>query len=113
MSILDILVDNGLSTEHDILAPEGETEFNADIDALATRIKNIASSINDAGAAFMSRIDAKEVMEGFRNRLELAVRRKPKPRQGIFDKADDESEDIRKQSELMRKHFKKIEAPTG
>lgn len=109
MGMLDVLVDNGISAEYDITDLDGEKDFNSDVDQLLARVRNTASSISDAGAAYMSRVDAKEVMEGFRHRLNFAVRTKPQPRKGVFDsKAIDDRENTRKQSDLMMKHFKPI-----
>jgi predicted nucleic acid-binding Zn-ribbon protein len=107
ISILDIAIDNGQSAENDLTDPEVECEFNTDVDDLANRIKIIWSNINDAGASFMSRIDAKEVMEGLRNRLIYGVRTKLKPKQSIFDSVPDDSEGVRKQSAMMSKYFKR------
>jgi predicted nucleic acid-binding Zn-ribbon protein len=107
ISILDIAIDNGQSTENDLTDSEVERDFNTDVDDLADRIKIIWSTINDAGASFMSRIDAKEVMEGLRNRLIYGVRTKLKPKQSIFDSVPDNSESLRKQSAMMSKYFKR------
>ena len=107
ISILDVAIDDGLSSTHSITDSEAEQEFNTEVDALAARIYIMWSNISDAGASFMSRIDAKEVLESLRNRLIYAVRTKPKPRKSIFDGMSNDTEVIRKQSEFMKKHFKK------
>lgn len=107
ISILDIAIDNGQSTGSNLNDTVLESEFNTDVDELADRIKVIWSSINDGGASFMSRIDAKEVMEGLRNRLIYGVRTKLKPKQSIFDSVPDDIEGVRKQSAMMSKYFKR------
>ena len=111
ISILDVIVDNGLSAEYDMRDEAAENEFNEEIDRLIAHVQKMASSINDAGASFMSRLDAKEVIEGFRYRLAYAVRTKSAPKASIFNALKkDDSEGIRKQSKLMEKHFKLVKA---
>jgi hypothetical protein len=105
MLILDVALDNGLSANTDMTDHEAEAEFNADIDCLGARIKAIWSSINDSGASFISRIDAKEVMEGVRHRLIYGVRSKARPKTGVFDSVQDKSSEIKKQSSLMDRIF--------
>jgi hypothetical protein len=108
MSILNIAIDNGLSVRHDVADPEGEIKFNREVDILAARIKQIWGSINDAGAAFMSRSYAKEMMEGLRMRLELTIRTKPKPKLSIFETDEpDDGRVVLKQTTISRKLFQK------
>jgi hypothetical protein len=108
MSILNIAIDNGLSYKHDVTNLEGEVKFNMEVDVLAARIKQIWGSINDAGAAFMSRSYAKEMMEGLRMRLELTIRTKPKPKLSIFETDElDEDRPVLKQTTLSKKLFQK------
>lgn len=114
MSLLDIALDNGHSDDFNLNDPQVEKEFNDDVDALAYQIKILWSSISEVGASFISRIDAKEVMEGVRNRLIYTVRTRPKPRPSLFDlpgKKDEES--VRKQSTFMEMHFKKAKTDDG
>jgi hypothetical protein len=115
ISILDIAIDNGQSLEKDITIPKYERAFNEEVDELAARIYVLWSSINDAGAAFFSRIDAKQVMDGLRQRLLYAVRTELQPKLHIFDSTPDDSDNshmIRKQGEFMKKIFKhKAELP--
>ncbi len=114
MSILNVAIDNGLSVRHDITNPEGDVNFNREVDILAARIKQIWGSINDAGAAFMSRSYAKEMMEGLRMRLELTIRTKPKPKLSIFDTEEpDEDRVVLKQTTLSRKLFQKKSIDEG
>jgi hypothetical protein len=114
MSILNIAIDNGLSIKHDVTDAGGEVDFNREVDALTARIKQIWGSINDAGAAFMSRSYAKEVMEGLRMRLELTIRTKPKPKLSIFETEEpDEDRVLLKQTTLSRKLFQRKPAVEG
>ena len=110
MALLDIAIDNGHSAGLDLSDPQAEKDFNSDVDELAYQLKVIWSSINDVGALFISRIDAKEVMDGVRNRLMYTVRTRLKPKASIFDlpkKKIVDGEGTRKQSAFMETHFKK------
>ncbi|KAI9734411.1 MAG: hypothetical protein M1818_006799 [Claussenomyces sp. TS43310] len=109
ISILDIAIDNGLCVDVDMGEPSASQDFDADVDALAARIKALWSSVNDSGASFLSRMDAKEVMEGVRHRLIYAVRSRPKPKHSVFDSIPDGSEQVRKQSAWMSRYLGKPE----
>jgi hypothetical protein len=108
ISILDIAIDNGLSASVDLTDVVAENNFNANVDALGARIRDICYSINDAGAAFISRIDAKEVMEGVRHRLIYTVRTRTKPKQGVFDDTKAERRSIESQAAFMQSHIKRF-----
>jgi hypothetical protein len=105
ISILDMAIDNGQSPDMSMSDTEQEQHFNAEVDTLAARIRNMWSSINDAGASFMSRVDAKEVMECLRHRLLYAIRTRPVPKRSIFDPVPDDREEKLKQSKFMNKYF--------
>lgn len=64
-----------------------ETSFNTALDALVSEIRNLMSQIKDPGAAHMRRTECKLVMERLTNRIDFAVRSKPKPKKGIFGSA--------------------------
>lgn len=110
MCTFDIAVDNGHSDAVNLVKPGCDHEFNRDVDVLGARIKAIWSSINDTGASFVSRIEAKEVMEGVRHRLVYAVRTRPKPKQGVFDdwKESEDQKEAQRQSKFMEGRFKRI-----
>jgi len=108
LSILDIAVDNGRSDGVDIGNEHRELAFNRQIDELGACIKALWSAINDAGASFISRIDAKETMEEIRHRLIYTVRTRPKAKRSVFDapEADqDDQREIHRQSSFMENHF--------
>jgi hypothetical protein len=105
IAIMDIAVENGQSADLDGENEAREETFNQEIDILGARIKMIWSSINDGGTAFISRSEAKEVMESVRYRLTYAVRTKQKPKESVFDTPRDE-EDLQKQSTFMKNFFK-------
>ncbi|KAK0749488.1 hypothetical protein B0T18DRAFT_406830 [Schizothecium vesticola] len=71
--------------------PPAETEvearqrFNADVDALAHRVKVLWSGIHGQGAAFASRLDARVTLQDLERKLQNATRTRPPPRTNIFD----------------------------
>lgn len=74
------------------------------------------SSISEVGASFLSRIDAKEAMEGVRNRLLFTVRTRPVPRARIFDipgRDGGEGRGDKKQRVFMEGHFKRARTGEG
>ncbi|KAM3075851.1 hypothetical protein ACMFMG_006626 [Clarireedia jacksonii] len=83
--LLDIAVDNGRSADLDLKDPESETQFNNKVDALAMAITSI--SISYSGAAYISRIEAKEVVELVGNRISNTVRSRLKPKHNIYDES--------------------------
>ena len=85
MTLLDISVDTGHSTQLDLRDENVEKAFNEGVDILLTRVKNIWSSITDTGASYFSRLEAKEVIDGVRYRLMFGVRTKQKPKKTAFD----------------------------
>jgi len=107
ISLLDIAVDNGQSVQLDLKDEQVERHFNEDVDALDARIKTLWSSINDAGASFISRIEAKEVMEAVRHRLIYAVRTQPRPKRSVFD--EEVEEDLDRERNSMRNFLSKKE----
>jgi hypothetical protein len=108
MATLDIAIDNGRADDLDLDDKATENEFNTDIDALERRIRVIWSGINDAGPSLISRIDAKEAMEGIRYRLAHTVRTRVKPKIRIFDTEEPaEIKSIQKQASFMEARFKK------
>lgn len=108
MAILDYAIDDGMSSDLDLTTPGVEEKFNKNVDALATRIKVLWSSISDAAATQLSRIVAKEVMDGVYHRLMFSVRTKPQPKKSVFDLDDDEEEmQVEAQSAFMKKFFTK------
>nr|OQO25574.1 hypothetical protein B0A51_07538 [Rachicladosporium sp. CCFEE 5018] len=63
-----------------------EQAFNAKVDAFAAQVTQMKSRIRDAGTSHLKRTEAKSALERLVVRLEYAVRTRPKPRKGVFDK---------------------------
>lgn len=81
LSLLDVALDCGFSDfaflENSDKA--AEKKFNESIDELATAVRELSARIIDAGAAHMTRTEAKVVAERIVQRLEFAVRTREKP----------------------------------
>ncbi|KAM0712407.1 hypothetical protein Q7P37_011503 [Cladosporium fusiforme] len=108
IDLLDIAIDAGFSTFTFLLAQNQPTEikpqpknlfttaqapqakevasFNAQTDALTTQLRLMGSKIRDAGTSHLKRTEAKSALERLVVRLECAVRTRPRPRKGVFDR---------------------------
>jgi hypothetical protein len=64
-----------------------ETAFNAQIDDLISHLRSMGSKIRDAGTSHLKRTEAKSALERLVVRLEAAVRTRPRPRKGVFDRS--------------------------
>ncbi|KAL9106995.1 MAG: hypothetical protein Q9227_008031 [Pyrenula ochraceoflavens] len=106
--LLDIAIDNGIGLAPPEPVPttspdpvlrsatprdkKADRELNAEVDKLADRIKDIASSIRDTGASHMRRTEAKSALEAVYWRLLIAVRTKPRPKKTVFGREVGETE---------------------
>ncbi|KAH8811506.1 hypothetical protein F5884DRAFT_278129 [Xylogone sp. PMI_703] len=85
ITLLDIAVDDGRHEDLDLTNPKVEEEFNESVDALVSRIKAVLRATSTtAGAAFISRIEAKEVVDLVSNRI-MTIRARRKARISVFD----------------------------
>lgn len=91
--LLDVAVDDGQSTKLDLTDPEVEKRFNEDVDDLVASIKAIMTSIGNPGAAFISRIEAKEALELISQRIADTVRTKKVVKPSWFDMGRGKGED--------------------
>jgi len=109
MHLLNLAVDDGSHRPQE----QGERAFNAEVDELTRQLKHIWGSINDAGVSFMSRTEAKSVIEWVQERLMYTVRTRPQPKQSIFDTPDREDPSLPRQQDYMRKFFRKEKPAAG
>ncbi len=101
ISVLDIAIDSGFSDSlsrghaaepskpsngfaNPNPALRAETDFNAQIDAFTTQLRQMSSRIRDAGTAHLRRTEAKSAIDRLVLRLEHCVRTKPKPKKNVF-----------------------------
>ncbi|KAM0356176.1 hypothetical protein ACHAPU_000571 [Fusarium lateritium] len=103
--LLNIAVDDGSFSPSD--DPEKEKQFNSDIDALATRLREIWRKINDAGMK-LARTEAKSVIEWVQQRLAHSVRTRRKAKKSIFDiPGQREDPSLPKQQDYMKSFLSK------
>lgn len=76
--LMEITVDNGEFNQHNLIEDSREENFNNDVDEFSMAIKNIFCGMGTPGAAFISKIKAKEAVETFSRRITLTMRTKQK-----------------------------------
>jgi hypothetical protein len=102
-SLLNIVIDLGRTTPT-FSDKESERSFNADVDALADRIKKIFSSIEDTGASHLRRTEAKQSLEALHYRIVYSVRSKPPAKKSLFGSSGlDDWDGIGNSGSLMNK----------
>ncbi|RFU32528.1 hypothetical protein B7463_g3840, partial [Scytalidium lignicola] len=104
ITLLDIAVDDGRHEDLDLTDPDKENDFNESVDMLVSRIKAVLRATSTtAGAAFISRIEAKEVVDLVSNRI-MTIRARRKAKISIFDpKPLKKEEDLSREQKLMQK----------
>ena len=98
--LLNISVDDGsfVATED----PDAEKQFNADIDDLATKLREVWRKINDSGMK-LARTEAKSVIEWVQQRVAHSVRTRKKIKKSVFDTvASQEDRSLPQQQNYMR-----------
>ncbi|KAH8684860.1 hypothetical protein BGZ60DRAFT_366389 [Tricladium varicosporioides] len=85
IALLDIAVDDGRSPGLDLTDKVSAEHFDEDVDYLVAIIKEVMRGIGNPGAAFISKIEAKEKIELVSQRIADTIRSKPKPRLTHFD----------------------------
>jgi len=109
ISLLDVAVDDGRSIKLDLKDKAMEQRFNKDVDDFCSTIKVVLKHIGRTGAAFISRIEAKESLELVSRRIADTVRSKPKPRESWFDKARErKEEDLEAEKQGMASFVTKV-----
>lgn len=105
IQLLDIALDDGRSSSLNLTDANVEEDFNKDVDALSQAIKGIFKKIGNPGAAFISRIEAKEVLELVSQRIVDTVRTKRRMKHTWFDdEAGKKLEDLQSEKKGMA-HF--------
>lgn len=110
-SLLDVAVDDGRSNDLDLSDKAVEKKYNEDVEELSTMVKDIMRSIGNPGAAFISKIEAKERLDLLSQRIADGIRSKPKPRKGLFDGIKGRrEEDLEKEKSGMASFVTKMKA---
>ena len=103
--LLDVCIDDGSFVASS--DAEDETQFNQDVDELATKLREVWRKINDSGMK-LARTEAKSVIEWVQQRLIFAVRTKRKAKKSVFDLPGEKVDPfLPRQQDLMKKYFKK------
>ncbi|KAF4635782.1 hypothetical protein G7Y89_g2304 [Cudoniella acicularis] len=91
VSILDIAVDDARTPNLDLTDKDTARDFDESVDLLVAIIKDVMRSIGNPGAAFISRIEAKEALELVSQRISDTLRSRPKPKLTHFDVKKEEN----------------------
>ncbi len=112
--LLDIAVDDARSTKLDLSDKAVEKEFDENIEEFGATIKDIMRQIGNPGAAFISRIEAKEVLELVSQRVSDTLRSKPKTKHTLFDGARGKpEEDLESERRGMQSFITRVNEITG
>ena len=85
ISLLDVAVDDGRCAYLDLANSSAAERFDEDVDKLVLTINKVIDRIGSPGAAFISRIEAKELLLLVSQRIADTLRSKPKPKKSLFD----------------------------
>lgn len=110
VGLLDIAVDDGRCVYLDLANRAAADRFDEDVDNLVLTIKDVFRSIGTPGAAFISRIEAKETLELVSQRIADTLRSRPKAKKTVFDAPMLKQEDYRGEKAAM-KNFVKWKQP--
>jgi hypothetical protein len=105
--LLDVAIDDGRSMNLDLTDTVAEKKFDENIEDFGATIKDIMRSIGNPGAAFISRIEAKEVLELVSQRVSDTLRSKPKPKQTWLGKGKPE-EDLESERRGMQSFISRV-----
>jgi hypothetical protein len=112
--LLDIAVDDARSTKLDLSDKTVEKEFDENIEEFGAAINDIMRQIGNPGAAFISRIEAKEVLELVSQRVSDTLRSKPKAKHTLFDGAQGKpEEDLESERRGMQSFITRVNEITG
>lgn len=107
--LLDIAVDDGRAINLDLSDKVIENKFDAKVEEFGAAIKDIMRQIGNPGAAFISRIEAKEMLELVSQRVSDTLRSRPKPKETWFDKAQGKpSEDLESERRGMQSFISRV-----
>jgi hypothetical protein len=107
--LLDIAVDDGRSMNLDLSHKAVQKKYDENIEELGATIKDIMRQIGNPGAAFISRIEAREVLELVSQRVSDTLRSKPKPKQTWFDRARGKpEEDLESERKGMQSFISRV-----
>ncbi|SZF05496.1 unnamed protein product [Blumeria hordei] len=77
--LLDIAADDGQSSQRPISDPAVETNFNDDVEQFSASVRRLLGGIGAPQTGYISKIQAKEMIEMISQRIIHTMRTKPKP----------------------------------
>lgn len=101
--LLDIAIDDGRSIALDLTDRKTEERFDDDIDSFAASIKDIIRNIGVPGPGFISKVEAKEILELVSQRIGDTLRSRPKPKQSLWNVSGKTQEDLGREKDAMKK----------
>ena len=110
--LLDVAVDDGRCVYLDLSNASAAERFDEDVDNLVFAIKDVMRNIGNPGAAFISRIEAKEALELVSQRIADTLRSKPKPKKTVFDGPKKRDEDHTVEQARMSSFVSKMKKGT-
>lgn len=110
--LLNIAVDDGSFVAMGDL--DDEKKFNAEVDELATRLREMWRKINDSGMK-LDRTQAKSVIEWVQQRMSHSVRTRRKVKKSVFDTAAQKDDPFLPQQQSYMRNFlgKPVGGKTG
>jgi hypothetical protein len=114
ISLLDVAVDDARSTKLDLSNAANEARFNKSVDDLGERMKDIMKTVGNPGAAFISKLEAKQALDIASQRVTTTLRSKPRLREGWFDRPRGRrEEDLENEKRGMASFVTKMERITN
>ncbi|TVY49725.1 hypothetical protein LOCC1_G000237 [Lachnellula occidentalis] len=83
--LLDVAVDDGRCAYLDLANSSAAERFDEDVDHFVVTIKGVLTKIGSPGAAFISKLEAREALLLVSQRIADTLRSKPKPKKSVFD----------------------------
>lgn len=103
VQLMDMTLDDGSHVRCE--DADSERVHNDDIDELAMHLRSIWSSINDAGALYLSRTQAKSAIDCAQKRMTYSQRTKPLPKKSLFDEPRKRGEEPSGKSKAFMNNF--------
>lgn len=83
VALLDTIISSGYPPSLETRADENI--FNAQVDELADKVRDMFTSIADAGASHMKKTEAKDTLQALHNRILFAVRTRVRRKKHVFE----------------------------
>lgn len=112
VSLLDIAVDDGRCLYLDLTNSAAAGKFDQHVDELVYTIKDVMKSIGNPGAAYISKIEAKEALELVSQRIADTLLSRPKAKKSMFDGVAKKELDYSVERDKMSKFTSRMKKET-